>query len=545
MIEISIIIPTYNRAERLRACLEALTTQTQSSGDFEVIVVIDGSTDHTRQLLATMATPYPLVVIWQGNQGQNVARNHGVAAARGRYCLLLDDDIIAEPTLVSEHLRVQRMRERVVGIGQITLAAHSEADWFTHCFVRGWQDHYECLNRGDRLPAWMDCYGGNMSLSRAAFIEAGGFDDNLRRSHDIELGYRLAQRGLSFVYVPNAIGNQVDQKGITAYAADAVNSGAAWVAVCQRHPVLLPQLLGGLTETSLRENMLRQILLALSPSPQLLASVGRWLGKPSSTHKWFRFLRNFYYWRGMRQALISRQAFDLFGRGVPILLYHAFVEPGELPGRFTMPVRSFARQMVWLKRLGYRVITLQQYLQYRRDGRPPPPRAVVLTIDDGYIDAYTLAYPILRRYDFPATVFLVSGRVGGCADWTERTELRGRRLLDWPQIKEMQHGGLHFGAHTRTHQHLVGMPADCIRLEVQGSKLDLEDSLKVPVDVFAFPYGEFDATVLAIVEQAGFLASCSTEGGLSKLTTPSHALRRIEIDGRGSLLRFFQALWLG
>jgi peptidoglycan/xylan/chitin deacetylase (PgdA/CDA1 family) len=226
-------------------------------------------------------------------------------------------------------------------------------------------------------------------------------------------------------------------------------------------------------------------------------------------------------------------------------LYHAFVDRDELPGRFTMPVRNFARQMAWLKRLGYTVITLQQYLQHRRDGHPPPARTVIITFDDGYADVYNLAYPILRRHAFPATVFLVSNRVGGCADWTGRLELGGRRLLDWPQIKEMQLAGFQFGAHTRTHPHLVGMSADCIRREAEGSKLELENSLKVSIDLFAFPFGEYDATVQAIAEQVGFLASCSTKGGLNKFTTAAHALRRTEVDGRCSLLRFFLALRLG
>lgn len=313
MIEISVIIPTHNRAERLRACLEALTQQTQSSNDFEVIVVVDGSTDHTRELLATMTTPYSLTVIWQRNQGQNVARNQGVAVARGRYCLFLDDDIIAEPALVGEHLRVQRMQAPVVGIGQITLEGHGEVDWYTHCFISGWQAHYETLNRGDRPPTWMDGYGGNLSLPRAAFIEAGGFDASLRRSHDIELSYRLAQRGLSFVYVANAIGNHVDQKGIAEHAADGEQFGAAWVAVCQRHPALVPELLGALIETSWRERVLRQVLWVLSPSPRWLAAAGRWLGKPSSTHKWFRFLRNFFYWRGVRKAVMEGSSLDILG----------------------------------------------------------------------------------------------------------------------------------------------------------------------------------------------------------------------------------------
>src|SRR5262245_27959567 len=115
MIEISVIIPTYNRAERLRACLEALNRQTQPGSDFEVVVVVDGSTPETFQLLASLTTPYTLVVISQNHLGQCQALNRGVEAARGRYCLFLDDDMLASPQLIAEHLRVQRLHDKVVG----------------------------------------------------------------------------------------------------------------------------------------------------------------------------------------------------------------------------------------------------------------------------------------------------------------------------------------------------------------------------------------------------------------------------------------------
>src|SRR5215813_8372071 len=109
MVELSVVIPTYNRAESLRRCLLALGQQTQSAADFEVIVVVDGSSDGTCAMLERLSTPYQLVVIeQQPNQGAAVARNRGAERASGKYCLFLDDDIVAGPALIAEHLAGQR-----------------------------------------------------------------------------------------------------------------------------------------------------------------------------------------------------------------------------------------------------------------------------------------------------------------------------------------------------------------------------------------------------------------------------------------------------
>jgi len=119
MVELSIIIPTYTRVDSLRTCLESLSHQTQPAADYEVIVIVDGSTDGTCEMLERLTPPYRLRVYWQPNSGQTEARNRGIALAEGRYCLFLDDDIIAGPELVAEHLRAQREHSGVIGLGRL------------------------------------------------------------------------------------------------------------------------------------------------------------------------------------------------------------------------------------------------------------------------------------------------------------------------------------------------------------------------------------------------------------------------------------------
>jgi peptidoglycan/xylan/chitin deacetylase (PgdA/CDA1 family) len=201
--------------------------------------------------------------------------------------------------------------------------------------------------------------------------------------------------------------------------------------------------------------------------------------------------------------------------------------------------------MAWLKRRGYRVLSLEEFLSYRQDHRLPPAHSVVITIDDGYADNQSRAYPILQRYGFPATIFLVSGSVGGVNQWDQSGELAGRPLLSLPEIRAMLRGGIQIGAHSRTHSMLTTEPIAWVQEEVLGSRLDLEHDLQVPIRVFAYPYGEYDSAIQTIAEQAGFLGSCGVKMGKNSLKTPSHALRRIEIRGTDSMLRFVCALWTG
>ncbi|NOH01796.1 MAG: glycosyltransferase family 2 protein [Chloroflexi bacterium] len=111
MMEASVIIPTYNRAGKLRRCLQALAGQTHPAADFEVLVVVDGSTDDTLEMLAALQTPFRLRVIPQSNAGQCAALNRGAAEAHGRICIFLDDDITVTPRFLEEHLRPHRSRD--------------------------------------------------------------------------------------------------------------------------------------------------------------------------------------------------------------------------------------------------------------------------------------------------------------------------------------------------------------------------------------------------------------------------------------------------
>jgi peptidoglycan/xylan/chitin deacetylase (PgdA/CDA1 family) len=105
--------------------------------------------------------------------------------------------------------------------------------------------------------------------------------------------------------------------------------------------------------------------------------------------------------------------------------------------------------------------------------------------------------------------------------------------------------GIEVGAHTRTHPDLTKIPSEQAREEIEGSKHDLERKLDVPVHVFSYPFGEYNEHVQTLVQQAGFLGTCSSNSGLNTPITPLLALRRVEIHGTASLINFALAVCFG
>lgn len=548
MMELSVVVPTYNRVRRLRTCLESLAEQTHPASEFEVVVVVDGSRDGTRGMLDELQMPFPLIVLEQENQGQNRARDRGAREATGRVLLFVDDDVRASPTLVTEHLRAQGRQEGIVGIGRIDLELPARPDWFLRHFAEGWREHYEELDRSRKPPTWIDCYTGNVSVERSMFFEAGGFSEDIRRGDDIELGYRLAMSGATFQYLPEAQARQSEQKDIRELASDFRATGRAYVELSRRYPPMVPYLIGELAESSLRRTLLRYVLQVTRCPPRLLGWWGSLLRSAEGRRRWFYFLQTFFHWRGVREAVENREEWRRLMSRTPILMYHAF-SAEDSASRFVMPARRFARQMKWVRRLGYRVIGLEELLSERRRHRMPRDRSVVITIDDAYADTLGHAYPVLQNHGYRATVFAVSDRIGGVNTWDEDKglggELGGRRLLTWPDLRRLAEDGIEIGAHTATHASLPGLSENRMRAEILGSKERLERGLERPVRTFAYPYGEYDTSCEEVAEDAGFWGACGVEPGLNTLGTPSYALRRVEIHGTLPLFRFLLALWVG
>lgn len=321
--------------------------------------------------------------------------------------------------------------------------------------------------------------------------------------------------------------------------------GAAYVELWRRDPKLLPQLLGNFYDTSARGVFLRRLLLAMHIPPRWVEIAGNWIVGKTEKEKWSVFLEQYYFWRGVHAAIGNHELWVRLTYGVPILMYHAFGGRGERATRFVIPIQKFRMQMWLLKFLKYNVISLEEYLKYLSDAHLPPACSVILTIDDGYQDNYSLTYPVLKLFGFPATIFLVSSHLGKSNSWDNDSVLTGRALFDKRAAEEMQKNGVSFGAHTCTHPSLTKLSQREIREEICQSKLELEQSLGIPIRLFSYPYGHYDKSVTEIVSESGFAGACTTDTGLNVFQTSAFVLRRVEIFGTFSLLRFLRAVFSG
>lgn len=195
-------------------------------------------------------------------------------------------------------------------------------------------------------------------------------------------------------------------------------------------------------------------------------------------------------------------------RSTAILTYHSLDTSGSL---VSVAPRDFADQMGALADSGYRGIALREATAYRAARGTWPDRCVVLTFDDGYANFHETALPILMRHGFAATVFLVSGHVGGQNDWERPlARLGARSMLSWAQIAELCAAGMEVAAHTKTHPDLSRLSPAAAEEEIAASRAQIEDRLGRPVESFAYPYGSVSRPARDIVARE-FRAACTVE----------------------------------
>ncbi len=545
MIELTVVIPTYNRRAILERCLKLLFAQSADSDAWEILVVDDGSTDGSADWVAGLDAPVALRVIRQANQGAGAARNHGARESLGRILLFVDDDILAQPGLVAEHIRAHREQTNIVGLGRLTLHIDGRPDPFARYWQSFWDDHYARLAREPEAVAYRDCFGGNLSIERERFLRVGGFATDLPRYHDVELGFRLARDGAVFVYLPDAIGGQIHLKDERSFAREFEMAGAVGPLLVARHPDILEHImLGAYDSAPLAERLIRGALLRVGaptwPVRLLNPVMSRVRGRA-----WYRVNMRYSYWRGARRAITEPGLWRQLTRGPLILTYHAIGRDDEPASAFVVQRRMFQRQMRWLRSRGYTILSLAEYREMRRQRRLPPPRSIIVTFDDAYVDTATIAQPILGRLEIPATVFVVTSRAGATNDWSSDPALAGRALLDWEGIRGLAARGVAIGAHGRTHVDLTTVTPDAIRDEVCGSRADLERELGVAPEDFAYPFGPSDPTVEAIVREAGFGAGLTTDSIPSGPFHSDLAYPRMEVDGRSRFLSFVIGISVG
>jgi peptidoglycan/xylan/chitin deacetylase (PgdA/CDA1 family)/GT2 family glycosyltransferase len=534
------VIPTFQRRDLVAAGVAALARQ-DYAGRFEVIVVVDGSTDGTAETLRQLDLPLALVVLEQPNRGAAAARNHGAARASEEILLFLDDDMEADPRLLSEHARSHRDGADVV-LGHMPLHPASPSNFLSAGVGRWAEERCQRLSGSGVGLSLDDLLTGQMSLRRSTFERVAGFDRRFTGggsfgNEDLDLGWRLRQQGLRIVFNPRAISWQRYVVSPRQQLRQWYDAGRADVALARKHPEVATQLF---SERGMHSITHRWIWRPLAAWPRASGFLYAGLRRAALllveqgvqnrlAVRLFSEVRAAGYWRGVSEAGGIPD-----GKILRVLAYHAIAEPvrGPLSEVYCVPASTLRRQLTSLRRAGFQFIDGDELVAFL-DGRSGLPRkSILLTFDDGYADLLENALPVLRELGVPAMVFAVSGRLGATNEWDRHLAAPQRRLLDAPGLRELARRGIEIGAHSRTHPILTNLPEPELTAEVRGSVEDLEREGLPRPRFFSYPYGEADDRVQRIIAASGLAAAFTVEPGVVDAASDRLRLPRIEIAKR-------------
>ena len=193
---------------------------------------------------------------------------------------------------------------------------------------------------------------------------------------------------------------------------------------------------------------------------------------------------------------------------VVALMYHRIEPATNTTGALNIPPEQFEQQMQTLKDRGLSVISMQDFLAWRRGEKNIPPRSVLITIDDGYVSAFDIARPILKKFGYPWTCFVYTKFIG-----------TGGKSISWEQLGQLRDEGVEIGCHTISHINLRDQRSKTaeayeqwLREEVLGSKQIIEQHLGIKCTTFAYPEGRYNSHVLDLVKEAGYAVAFTAYG---------------------------------
>jgi peptidoglycan/xylan/chitin deacetylase (PgdA/CDA1 family) len=251
------------------------------------------------------------------------------------------------------------------------------------------------------------------------------------------------------------------------------------------------------------------VAVIAQPGDTLSSLAARYLNDPSLDW-WIGEINGISVLKPGQPVIVPLRPVDLGGvtsRGyqtVPVLVYHKFSK--HVSDRMTVREDVFEEQMAFLKRNGYRVITLDDLFDFLDRKRPIPRKSVVITFDDGWRSMYEIAYPILRRYGYPATLFVYTDLIHP-----------SNVTLDWGKIREMARNGIDVQCHSKTHRSLGKMEEEeTLQAYFEAVRAELIESAKIikrqtnkDVKYLAYPFGDTNSVLIAVLRKLGF------QGGLT------------------------------
>jgi len=221
---------------------------------------------------------------------------------------------------------------------------------------------------------------------------------------------------------------------------------------------------------------------------------------------------------------------------VPVLAYYSFSK--NKPSKISITQDDFKAQMKYLKENGYHVITLDQLLGFFDYQEQVPEKSVAITFDDGWISVYEIAFPILKKYGFPATIFIYTDFIGG------------GKAMSWKQIKELSEAGFDIQCQTKTHRNLTVLRKKesfreyfkSLEMEISYPKKVIKKKLNKECEYLAYPYGKTNNLVIAMLKKHGYRAAFTVDKKSNPFFTDKYKINRSAIYGEYDIEKFKKKL---
>jgi GT2 family glycosyltransferase len=241
---ITVAIPTHERREPLRRCLESLASQTVAPGSYEVVVSLDACGDGTEGMLGELRVPYELRRVEPARRGRAAACNAAIAAARGEVLIVLDDDMTAAEELLARHLVHHPPGSRRCVLGAVPVALREGGTHAARHVKERFDRHLSRLGDRDHLELPRSFYSGNASLRTEVIRAVGGFDESFGfyGNEDVELALRLREAGVRLEFDPAALAHQEYGKDLVGLQRDTEEKGRTTVLLARAHPEVFADL---------------------------------------------------------------------------------------------------------------------------------------------------------------------------------------------------------------------------------------------------------------------------------------------------------------
>jgi len=567
--KLSIIIPCYNCTKTLPEAVDSCYNQGFSGEDFEVIMVDDGSTDGSAELIKKLAEQHDNIhpYFHEVNRGGGSARNTAVAHARSEVIFCLDSDDLLPPDTLSKMYSYLK-EKNCDGVAFNFSKKFNGADPSNIHHVD------EFPYAGEKIPfeSLTDNSGNSCPLdvvfmyTKKAFDRAGGYPTD--HGFDTQgFAWRFLAAGLIAYTCPGATYLHRVNFSRSYYIRESDNGliNFNWQKILLEHSNLLSDETINFVRTFDCSDFTRNLFSKLKNRDNIFKNNYRELlgterviknkeatgeARPINRHS----LRGLYLRARSRLRKIRIYGIAVFiylkavetlnsflnhlnkmtGKTVPVLLYHRVASLSHDPTMLSINPDTFEEHIKYINRR-YSPIPLTELIK-RIDSKILKGDEICVTFDDGYRDNLTNALPILEKYSTPATIFITTYRLGQKSAFDLEKSYRtgeGATFLSETEIEKLsKHPLIEIGAHTHTHPRLSELPSGDQREEIETSKLILEKITKEKITHFAYPFGQkkdFTGQTLEIVRELGFLSAYENTDRLGTAKSNRYSFPRINI----------------